>query len=285
LEYQFADTLPPIEADPSQIRQAVMNLVINASEAIGDRGGSIRIETGLGDMMNDPTFHSYFSQDTPKGPSVFLRVQDDGCGMDEETLKRIFDPFFTTKCTGRGLGLASILGIVRGHKGSMQVKSRPNHGTTFCLYFPASFKPILNSTPMEDQSVSVRGEGVILVVDDEPSVRKLISETLESLGFTVLQAPNGQKGLALFQENMNKILAVFLDLDMPVMGGEETYKAIQQLQPGTPTILMSGYDEQTTQRLAGLEGIVAIFQKPFHLRRLSNILQSVLAKVQNAPAD
>lgn len=284
LEYQLAGALPSVEADSSQIRQAVMNLVINASEAIGDRNGSIRIETGIGDMAKDPTFKTYFPQDSVGGQFVFLRVQDNGCGMDEEILKRIFDPFFTTKFTGRGLGLASILGIVRSHKGSLQVESRPNLGTTFCLYFPASCKPASDSTQVEKASRSVPSEGVILVVDDEPSVRKLISESLQTMGFTVLQAPNGKIGLTLFQENRDKLVAVFLDLSMPVMGGEETFKAIQEIQPGTPIILMSGYGELATQSLAnleGIEGLVGFFQKPFNLRKLGDLLQSVLVKVQN----
>ncbi len=277
LDYHLTPNLPPIEADPSQIRQAVMNLVINASEALDNEGGIICIETGLGLMETDPKFRSYLSHDLADGPSVYLRVQDSGCGMDEETLKRIFDPFFTTKFTGRGLGLAAILGIVRSHKGALQVKSQVGRGTTFCLNFPAThgLKPM--EAPARILESPFRGHGTILLVDDEPTVREIMKEILEAMGFGVVQAFNGQEGVDTFRRRMDEFIAVFLDLTMPVMGGEEAFQHMQRIRPGIPVILTSGYSEQEAICLFNHPGMAGFLQKPFRIAELNNLLQRVLA--------
>jgi PAS domain S-box-containing protein len=281
LDYHLADRLPAIEADPSQIRQAVMNLVINASEAIGERSGRVHIETGVGHLGTDTQFRTYLSHQVNEGPSIYLKVRDDGCGMDEETLKRIFDPFFTTKFTGRGLGLAAILGIVRSHKGSLLVDSRVDEGTTFCLQFPAAMGPTARTLPLESAEGALRSQGRVLLVDDEPTVREIVGEALEVMGFTVEEAANGQEGLEAFERRKDEFLAVFLDLTMPVMGGEEAFRRIQRLRPGVPIILMSGYSEQEALSLVSSPGLVGFLQKPFKLRDLSRMLQRVLA---SAPA-
>lgn len=280
LDYHLAEHLPGIEADPSQIRQAVMNLVINASEAIGEGSGRVHVETGVGRLESDPRFRTYLSHQMDEGPSVYLKVQDDGCGMDEETLKRIFDPFFTTKFTGRGLGLAAILGIVRSHKGSLMVESRVNEGTTFCLQFPAAIGPAATlPATLESGEGPLRSQGLILLVDDEPTVRDIVGEALEVMGFTVVQTSNGQEGVEAFEARKAEFLAVFLDLTMPVMGGEEAFRRIQHLRPGIPIILMSGYSEQEAMSLVSSPGLVGFLQKPFKLRDLSRLLQRVLASV------
>ena len=276
LEYHLAEALPAIEADATQIRQAVMNLVINASEAIGERDGCIRIETGLGRMESDPTFNTYLSHDLEEGAYVHLRVQDTGCGMDDETLKRIFDPFFTTKFTGRGLGLAAILGIVRSHKGSLLVDSRINRGTTFCLQFPIAAGPVASSAQAEAWDGPLRSQGLVLLVDDEPTVREIVGEALQVMGFTVVEASNGQTGLEAFETRLDEFVAVLLDLTMPVMGGEEAFQRIQRLRPGIPTILMSGYSEQEAMSLMNSPGLAGFLQKPFKLLELSRLLQRVL---------
>jgi signal transduction histidine kinase/ActR/RegA family two-component response regulator len=277
LDYHLAEGLPAIEADPSQIRQAVMNLVINASEAIGDRDGRILIETELGRMESDPKFQSYLSHDLEASVSVHLSVKDNGCGMDDETLKRIFDPFFTTKFTGRGLGLAAILGIVRSHKGSLLVDSRIDEGTTFCIQFPASSRPIAHHAPAKTLEGPLRGHGLVLLVDDEPTVREIVAEALEVMGFKVAEASNGQAGMEAFEARQDEFVAVILDLTMPVMGGEEAFRRIQQLRPGIPTILMSGYSEQEAMNILNRPGLAGFLQKPFKLLDLSRQLQRVLA--------
>ena len=196
LDYHLAEGLPAIEADPSQIRQAVMNLVINASEAIGDRDGRILIETELGRMESDPKFQSYLSHDLEASVSVHLSVKDDGCGMDDETLKRIFDPFFTTKFTGRGLGLAAILGIVRSHKGSLLVDSRIDEGNhPSASSSPRPPVPARTTPPAKTLEGPLRGHGLVLLVDDEPTVREIVAEALEVMGFKVAEASNGQAGM------------------------------------------------------------------------------------------
>ena len=277
LDYHLAEALPTIEADPSQIRQAVMNLVINASEAIGDREGRIRIETGVGRMEADSKFCSYLSHDLEEGACVYLRVQDTGCGMDEETLKRIFDPFFTTKFTGRGLGLAAILGIVRSHKGSLLVDSRLDEGTTFCLQFPAVAGPATIQASADAVEGPLRSQGLVLLVDDEPTVRMIMSEALEVMGFTVMEAPHGQAGVEAFQARPDEFVAVLLDLTMPVMGGEEAFERIQRIRPGIPTVLMSGYSEQEVMHTMNHPGLAGFLQKPFKLVELSRLLQRVLS--------
>ncbi len=282
LDYRLAEGLPAIEADPSQIRQAVMNLVINASEAIGDQDGRILVETGLGRMSNDPALHDYLSYDMEAGPCVYVRIQDDGCGIDEETLKRIFDPFFTTKFTGRGLGLAAILGIVRSHKGSLRVDSRVNEGTTFCLQFPVSSRTAAVQAPAEPAGRPLRGQGLVLLVDDEPTVREIVAEALEVMGFTVAEASDGQAGVEAFAARRDEFIAVLLDLTMPVMGGEEAFRRIQLLSPGVPIILMSGYSEQEATSTLNSPGLAGFLQKPFKLLDLSRELQRVLATSQPA---
>ena len=278
LDCRLAEPIPAIEADPSQIRQALMNLVINASEAIGDRSGQIRILTGTGRLEADPKFRAYLSHDLEDGPSVYLRVTDSGCGMDEETQKRIFDPFFTTKFTGRGLGLAAILGIVRSHKGSLLVDSRVNMGTTFCLQFPASARAAADPAPGETAIGPLRSEGRILLVDDEPTVREIVGEALRVMGFDVVEAANGQVGVDVFAARRDEFVGVLLDLTMPVMGGEEAFQHIQQLRPGIPTILMSGYSEQEARSFLGQPGLAGFLQKPFKLVDLSRTLQYALAE-------
>ncbi len=280
LEFDQGPELAFIEADPSQLRQAVMNLVINASEAIGERSGRIRISLSMGseDRIPDAGFHTFLAPDLPPGPSVCLRVEDSGCGMDEETLKRIFDPFFTTKFTGRGLGLAAILGIVQNHQGALRVQSRPGTGTTFCLTFPAT-APAATPPPVEED-FPLRTEGLVLLADDEESVRELLGEALEVMGFTVLQARNGQEAVDLFLEHQGTILAVLLDLTMPVLGGDEVFRRIQKAQPGTPTLLMSGYSEQETRILLGSTGLSGFLQKPFKLIDLSRALKKALAAAE-----
>jgi len=184
LELLLAPGLPWIEADASQIRQIVMNLIINGAEAIGAEGGTVRVTTGI----------------SGSGPDVFMEVKDSGSGMSEATKAKIFDPFFTTKFTGRGLGLAAVLGIVRGHQGTMNVDSTPGQGTTFTVCFPAvqAGVPRLVDPP---KSINPRGTGTILVVDDEPALRKMAGMILESSGYSVLAAQDGREAVEILRQN------------------------------------------------------------------------------------
>ncbi|MEI6704286.1 MAG: ATP-binding protein, partial [Deltaproteobacteria bacterium] len=217
LRLNLTPNLPSIEADATQIRQILMNLVINASEAIGDKSGVIAITTGCMDCDRSYLKDVWLDENISEGLYVYLEIADTGCGMDKETLAKLFDPFFTTKFTGRGLGMAAVLGIVRGHKGAIKVYSEPTRGTTFKVLFPASSKPaeIFNYDSLHDDW---QGEGKVLLVDDEETVRGVGSEMLKALGFTPITANDGREAISRYKEHPD-FRFVILDLTMPHMDG------------------------------------------------------------------
>jgi PAS domain S-box-containing protein len=278
LRYHFPENLPPVEADPTQLRQIIMNLITNASEAIGEESGIIRVSTGVLECDRAYLEGSYYLADNlAPGSYVFLEVTDTGNGMDAATREKIFDPFFTTKFTGRGLGLAAVLGIVRGHKGAIRVYSEPGKGSTFRILLPA--------VPGEADQVGLKsgveepawqGRGTILLIDDEEAIRRLGQQMLERLGFEVLTAADGSEGVEVYRQHWDRIVCVILDLTMPQMGGEETMGELRQIREDLRIILSSGYDEQeVTQRFAS-KGLAGFIQKPYTLKRLREELQRVL---------
>lgn len=272
LNYDLAETLPPIEADATQLRQVVMNLVTNAAEAIGRDNGLVAIRTGV--MEADRAFlsDSYLDDELPEGYYSYVEVADNGCGMDPSTKQKIFDPFFTTKFTGRGLGLAATLGIVRGHKGAIKIESQPGQGTTFRVLLPCSKKEVEDPLPTDPVSESWSGSGLILVVDDEEGVRTFVKRLLERHGFSVVTANDGQEAIEVFRARCAEIVAVVLDLTMPRMGGEETFHCLRRLDAGVKVILTSGYDEQeVVNRFAGNE-LAGFVEKPF---RRGNLISAV----------
>jgi len=258
--------LPPVEADSAQFQQIVMNLVINGSEAIGDRPGQVLIRTQSQTCSAAELQAGFPGQPLAPGTFVRMEVQDDGCGMDAETIARIFDPFFTTKFTGRGLGLSAMLGIVRGHQAGLRVDSHPGLGTTFTLLFPASESSIILPVPPA-MAPSLRS-GTILVVDDESIIRDLARTALEGVGFRVLEARDGLDALDHFQPGQEAVDLVLLDMTMPRMGGAEAFRQIRSLVPGTRVLLTSGYTQkESLESLADLppDGFL---QKPFRIREL-----------------
>ena len=269
LKYHFADNLPTIEADASQIRQVVMNLILNASEAVGETSGVVTVSTGMIEADRSYLAQTYLDENLPEGHYVSLEVADTGCGMDEQTQQKIFDPFFTTKFTGRGLGLAAVLGIVRGHGGALKIYSEPRRGTTFKILFPASRRPAKESLDASATAREWRGSGVILVVDDEETVRIATKRMLETIGYTVLTAPDGRAALEIFRSRVDEIVLVLLDLTMPRLGGEETYRELRRIRPDARVLLSSGYNEQEiTSRFAG-KGLAGFIQKPYGVCGLS----------------
>lgn len=276
LRFELEPAIPAVKADPTQMRQVVMNLATNASEAIGERPGLIIIRSGVMQADRDYLAATCLSPDLPAGRYAFLEVADTGCGMSPEIQKRVFEPFFTTKFTGRGLGLAAVLGIVRGHKGALKIESELGCGTTFRVLFPAvdaSAETLSRFAP--DGSVW-RPQGTVLVVDDEPGVRSVTELLLRKWGFEVLQAHDGQVGVEVFRENANDIAAVMLDLTMPNLNGEDACRHIRQLRPSTPVILMSGYTElDATRKFVGL-GLAGFIQKPFKPDELQEKLRRAL---------
>ncbi|MDP1832293.1 MAG: response regulator [Geothrix sp.] len=278
IEHRHAPDLPPIEGDATQIRQVVMNLITNASDALGDRSGRITVTTGT---MESGPLTPCLAGTPPDGEAVFLEVADTGAGMDPDTLQRIFDPFFTTKFTGRGLGLAAVLGIMRGHRGAVQVITRPGHGTSFRLLFPRSDRAAGQDTLEGQPARAYQSQGAILVVDDEESVRSVATATLERCGFTVLTATHGRDGLGIYREQAAAIRAIVLDLTMPVMGGDEV---LQELRAGeapgatVPVLLSSGYSSAEVAGNLQRHGPLHFLQKPYSPGDLISKIRSCLGE-------
>jgi two-component system, cell cycle sensor histidine kinase and response regulator CckA len=277
LKLNFAANLPPVDADASQLRQVVMNLVVNASEAISERSGVITLSTGAMDCDRQYLSEAWLDEQLPEGMYVFIEVADTGSGMDLETRSRIFDPFFTTKFTGRGLGLAAVLGIVRGHRGAIKVYSELGKGTTFKVLFPISHR-----VEVREEGSAVRGiyegKGTVLLVDDDESVRAVGRKMLERIGFTVVTAADGSEAIARFRERADDIICAIVDLTMPHVDGAETFRELRRMRPGVRVILSSGYNEQdVTQRFVG-KGLAGFIQKPYQLSTLVAVLKEVLEK-------
>ncbi len=266
--------LPPVEADATQMRQIVMNLVINASEAIGDRSGVIAITTGCMDCDASYLKDVWLDENLTAGLYDYLEIADSGCGMDRETMAKLFDPFFTTKFTGRGLGMAAVLGIVRGHKGAIKVYSEPGKGTSFKILLPASGRPagIFNGEPRRDDW---RGSGTVLLVDDEETIRGIGAEMLKELGFTTVTAVDGRDAVEKFRSSPD-ISFVILDLTMPHMDGEQCFRELRQIKPDVKVIMSSGYNEQeVTQKFTG-KGLAGFIQKPYRLSALKETIKGIM---------
>ncbi len=275
LQCSFDEALPMIRADASQLRQVIMNLITNASDALEEKPGVVTLRTGS--LIVDREFleDTWASEAVPEGCYVFLEVTDTGRGMDASVKERMFDPFFTTKSTGRGLGLASILGIVRGHKGLIRVDSELGIGTAIKVLMPVSGKPASaqNAAPIE--LLSWEGGGTVLVADDEEIVRRMVGATLKRSGFDVIEAADGCECLELFKQRRDEIDLVVLDMTMPHLSGEETFKELRRIRPDIPVLLASGYNEQETNQLADKE-LAGFLQKPFGPNDLLEKMRSLL---------
>jgi signal transduction histidine kinase len=277
LRFNLAENLPSVVADPGQIRQVVMNLITNASEAIGDKSGIISLSTGLHHADEHYLAQTYLNDKLQPGYYLSLEVADTGFGMAPSVQEKIFDPFFTTKLTGRGLGLAAILGIVRGHGGAIRVYSEQGKGTAFKILLPAGAETVVPGIASENESLrDWKFSGTVLVIDDEEAVRNVARRMLERVGFTVLTAVDGRAGLELFQRRADGIDAVLLDLTMPHMNGEETFRALRRIRTDVPVILTSGYSEQDTSAEFAGKGIAGFVQKPFRFEKLLELFHAAL---------
>ncbi len=281
LQYDLSDDLPCIEADPSQIRQVVMNLITNASDALEDKIGTIGLRTDTVDCGKAYLRGCYIGADLPAGRYVALEVMDTGCGMDKETREQVFEPFFSTKFTGRGLGLAAVLGIVRGHRGALKLDSKPGRGATFTVLFPACEEPTAKRVTKETSKKDWRSVGNVLIVDDEPSVLNTARRMLEKMGFTVLTATDGKGALDVFQEHADSIRLVLLDMTMPGMDGKQTFESIRRIRNNVRVLLSSGYNRSEV-RVQNFEpqrfspGALAGFvQKPYQLQTLRQKVREV----------
>ena len=269
---QKADqTLLPIEADTAQIEQVLLNLFVNAADAMPN-GGHLIVET-----MNVTHEHMQGKLYLPKpGHYVLLTVTDTGMGMDKETMERIFDPFFTTKEMGRGtgLGLASVYGIVKGHGGYIDVDSEKGRGTMFTIYLPASTKALKQGLKALD--TVHRGMETVLLVDDEEGVRTVSQELLESLGYRVMIATDGAEAVKIYAEHWQDIDIVVLDMVMPNMGGSEAFDRMKEINPHIKVLLSSGYSIESEAAEILKRGCNGFVQKPFRLNELSGEIRDIL---------
>ena len=276
LRFNFALDVPAVEADPTQLRQIVMNLVINASEAIGDRSGQITLTTGLIHVDQAYLATMHLAPELPAANYAFIEISDNGCGMTPEVKARIFDPFYTTKFTGRGLGLAAVLGIVRGHGGALKVYSEEGKGTSFKVLLPVAAGAKADEPGPVARPATWRGHGHVLVVDDEEPVRVVAARVLESLGFKVSVAEDGRAGVAAFEAQPDAFCLVLMDLTMPHYDGVQAFGLMRRVRPDVKVILMSGYNEQDAITSFVGKGLAGFLQKPFDLSALTEKVRAAL---------
>ena len=275
LDMDLAALLPAIEADAAQIQQLILNLLTNASDAIADQEGIIRISTRSLRLGADDLAQDFQGQDLEAGVFVALEVSDTGCGMNAEVQARIFDPFFSTKSLGRGLGLSAIQGILRGHHAGLRIDSEPGLGTTFKVYFRASAQVMEDKGPAV-ATVRKRLDGTVLLVDDEEMITSSVSAMLENMGLKVLVAHDGRQAVDVFREAGATIDLVLMDLTMPHLDGQEASRLIHLLDPGMPVILSSGYSEHETVDAGIGDQAVGFLQKPYTLQALYEAIRDQL---------
>jgi PAS domain S-box-containing protein len=279
LVYDLASNLPAVEADSARLSQVIMNLITNASEALEERGGRIALRTGAALLSREELDGFILGNAIAPGNYVYLEVEDSGVGMDAETQSRIFDPFFTTKLTGRGLGLAAVLGIVRAHAGAIDLASEAGRGTRFRVYFPAAARLAASTRRgAPDAAAAETPRATVLVVDDEADVRALASDVLERAGLTVLTASDGHEAIQVFAKRRGEIRVVLLDRTMPGLTGDEAFGKIRALDPGVRIVLMSGFSEQRAARAFGDQKIDGFLQKPFLPAKLLSVVRAALER-------
>ncbi len=285
LEFDLAGDLTPIEADPTQIRQIVMNLVINASEALGAAGGTIRVVTAMRAPTHPEMREAVYLSELPPGPRVCLSIRDDGCGMPAAVRAKIFQPFFTTKFTGRGLGLAAVLGIVRAHRGTFAVQSDPGAGSAFTLFLAASTSAPPGAAPSDGKPVHapVR-RATILVADDEPAVLAMSVAVLKHHGYNVVSAVNGREAVERFNAEPSCFGAVVLDFTMPELNGVGALTEIRRRRPEVPAVLMSGFGAADAFERLPAENPPLFLQKPFAQHELLARLAEAVALGSGSPA-
>jgi hypothetical protein len=274
IETDLGAAVSPILIDPHQIEQVVMNLAANARDAM-PKGGRFRIQTS----MANPSDVQAGNSPRAIGKCVRLRISDTGCGMDQRTRELAFEPFFTTKSVGHGtgLGLSMVYGIVSQNQGEVYLSSEPGHGTTFDLYFPAAPQStVARELPTKRRRETPATE-TVLVAEDEHGVRLLVKQTLEQLGYTILEATDGYDALRVAEQNSSQIHLLLTDVIMPLMNGHELATRLQSIRPGTKVLYMSGYTDEVLafHGIAGPE--IAFIQKPFTPSELAEKVQMVLS--------
>jgi CheY-like chemotaxis protein len=277
-DVQFVVKLDPkngrLRADQTQLEQVLVNLVVNARDAM-PKGGTITIETAQVELTRSPVYHIAPLQ---PGSYVRLAVSDTGCGMDLKTQSHIFEPFFTTKGEGKGtgLGLSTVYGIVTQCGGAIDVTSRVGHGTRFDLYFPSVESDTQTTTPTQPSGRPQRGTETILLAEDEPSVRTLVRDELQKLGYKVVEAKNGVEACLLATQQAESFQLLLTDVVMPVMGGRELAQHLSVINPELRTLFMSGYMDDVGIMAGQEEGATSFLQKPFTPEMLASSVRNLL---------
>jgi PAS domain S-box-containing protein len=274
----IASDIPCIATDPSQISQVVMNLIINASEAIGNDQGEVIVSLTKTKIKSEPSEIDYLGKIITPGWYACLEVTDNGCGMSDETSNRIFEPFYSTKFTGRGLGMSAILGIITVQGGAIQLFSQVGMGTTFKIYFSLQINEdlVISTLKVTDQTELWHENCTILLVEDEKQVIDIAKNMLQKMGFRIIEATNGKEGLEKYQKYANDITLVMTDLGMPIMDGYTLFYELKRLDSSLPIIISSGFgDSDITSRIPR-EDIASIVSKPYNFSQLQNVIKSVV---------
>jgi PAS domain S-box-containing protein len=275
----LADDLPAVEGDAGQIQQVIMNLIINGAEAIGENVGLLVCTTAV-QTVDDagPQITDTEGQHIGPGRYVVLDARDSGSGIDAATLPRIFDPFFTTKFTGRGLGLAAVSGIVRGHRGAITVQSSPGKGSRFSVYFPAAGHSDAPHPGRATNQLYEDGSGLVLIVDDEEAVRSTARNTLQRRGYRTIEAKDGREAVEIFGKFAPETALVLLDLTMPFMNGEEVLEKFKGIAPSVPVVLSSGFNQvEAVRRFTG-KGLAGFIQKPYTSSALAETVKRLISE-------
>ena len=276
LRCDFAEETPPVLADATQLRQVVMNLITNASEAIGEGPGTVTISTGGMRCSREYLDECYVRDDLQEGQYSFISVRDDGQGIPIRDIDRLFDPFFTTKSAGRGLGLSAVLGIIRGHGGTIRISSETNIGTEIKVLLPSV---VSSRRPGEDVHESPdrdwTGRGTVLLVDDEEFVRNVGRQLLENMGFSVMSSRNGEEALEIFRRAHKDLSAVLLDHSMPRMNGIRCFELMRRHDDSVPIVLSSGFIGEQVLAEYGEKGPDSFLQKPFRMNELRNVMREI----------
>lgn len=277
LQFDFGHDVPQVEGDGTQLRQVVMNLITNASDALAGENGTIALRTGVRWCDREALDSPYLDYALEEGVYAFVEVRDTGIGMTPETMLRIFDPFFSTKFTGRGLGLAATLGIVRGHRGTITVDSTPGEGTTVRVFLPVTSPPVSRNDAIQRLTATPpQGSGLALLVDDDPTVCDVARAMLERHGYEVRVANDGVAALEAYQRERGAVRLAVVDLTMPRMGGEDLVAAIRAHDSDLPIVLMSGFSESEVCGRFSPGFVTACIQKPFRVEELSTVLRTAV---------
>jgi CheY-like chemotaxis protein len=277
----LAANIPLITGDASQIRQVVMNLIINAAEAIGDAQGEIHVSLSTTEVEAHQTEQDYLGKFIAVGRYACMKVSDSGCGMDDETKKRLFEPFYTTKFTGRGLGMSAVLGIITAHGGALQLSSQVGAGKTFTVYLPIqNVESPLNESQQRDAVPPWQGSGTILLVEDETQIKVIAKIMLNKMGFAVIEASNGTEALEAYQKSAADITMVVTDLGMPVMDGYELFRTLKEHNPDLPIIISSGFGDAAIASRIPHKETAGIISKPYNFIQMREILKKITGELE-----